>query len=360
LIINHSLESGTQLPYIKKAQELGYGVIVMNSNQHNDDNNGQRIRGSQTPESHFNYVWKNVVRNRCKAEDVAIVAHSYGGEITVSGASKNPDLIEKTFAVAFTDSVHYSRSNDGKYLEWMSKNVCNWVSSHAPLDKQLSSNRGDCMRVSAGTGVHEETSWKAFDSIWKYFNNQWENRKLEKTKRKDADDARMKKDVEKKAEQRAAEASKAEAKRVEEAKRLAEAEKENKAESLDKDTSSTAAVGDSGTTVTTTKEAQKRRLGEPEIKVLSSVEKQQQQKQQDLLASKSKKSRDEDDEDIVILGVDGTEATVEADNGDVTEAKDVVGGTQANDVVGGTQAKKEEHSKPSADVNKAATMKEDL
>ena len=92
-------------------------------------------------------------------------------------------------------------------------------------------------------------------------------------------------------------------------------------------------------------------MGEPEIKVLSPVEKQQQQKQQDLLASKSKKSRDEDDEDIVILGVDGTEASAEAANGDVTEAKNVVGGTQA---------KEQDHSKPDADVNKAATVKEDL
>lgn len=32
LIINDSLESGTQIPYIKKAKKAGYAVLVMNTN----------------------------------------------------------------------------------------------------------------------------------------------------------------------------------------------------------------------------------------------------------------------------------------------------------------------------------------
>lgn len=32
LIINDNLNSGTQIPYIKKAKQLGYGIIVLNTN----------------------------------------------------------------------------------------------------------------------------------------------------------------------------------------------------------------------------------------------------------------------------------------------------------------------------------------
>jgi hypothetical protein len=33
LIINDSLQSGSQIPFIKRARELGYAVIVMNPNE---------------------------------------------------------------------------------------------------------------------------------------------------------------------------------------------------------------------------------------------------------------------------------------------------------------------------------------
>lgn len=184
LVINHSLESGTQLPYIKKAKEMGYGVLVLNSNQHYDEITGKKIQVSSSPEKHFNYVWKELVEKKCKAKDVAIVAHSYGGHITVDGAIHNPNMLKKTFAVALTDSVHFSSCNQKKFTKWMSRNVCNWVSSDKELDTKLRSRDGDCLRVSAGTPIHEETSWKAFDSVWKFFDQRWEKRKLQSDKEK--------------------------------------------------------------------------------------------------------------------------------------------------------------------------------
>jgi hypothetical protein len=33
LIINDSLQSGSQIPFIKRARELGYAVVVMNPNE---------------------------------------------------------------------------------------------------------------------------------------------------------------------------------------------------------------------------------------------------------------------------------------------------------------------------------------
>jgi len=178
LIINHSLESGSQLPYIKKAKELGYGIIVTNANQNYDEDTTKVIKGSEDPQQHFNYVWKTFVRSKCVAQYVAIVAHSYGGAITIKGAMKYEDLIDRVFAVALTDSVHgYSRSTPSKqFLRWLKKNVCNWVSSSQPLDTELRSYKDDCKRVSAGTPIHEETSWKAFESVWAYIEQHYKLR----------------------------------------------------------------------------------------------------------------------------------------------------------------------------------------
>lgn len=171
LIINHSLESGSQIPYIQHAKQLGYGILVMNSNQ-NRDTSGRIVRGSETPEAHFNYVWKNIVQPS-KVEDVAIVAHSYGGVITINGAAEIKDVAERTFAVAFTDSVHsiqgqISNQQYKRLGPWIKDNIKNWVSSSKPLNEEEYTKHFDCPRVSAGTSVHEETSWKSFGAVWEF------------------------------------------------------------------------------------------------------------------------------------------------------------------------------------------------
>ncbi|XP_065672490.1 cotranscriptional regulator ARB2A homolog isoform X5 [Hydra vulgaris] len=175
LIINHSLEAGSQLPYIKKGAELGFGIFVLNSNYNYDQNTKTSIRGSETPNDHFDYVWKQII-SRSNAKHVAIVAHSYGGVITVEGALNNPEMVDKTFVVALTDSVHHLSPQDNRLNLWMKTNVRNWVSSNAELDKVLSYRDIDCPRYSAGTPVHEETSWKAFDSVWNFIESKWEDR----------------------------------------------------------------------------------------------------------------------------------------------------------------------------------------
>jgi len=169
LIINHSLESGTQLPYIRKARQLGYGVLVLNTNNNHDRHTRQPIRGSSCPEEHFLSVWEEFVKPS-KAQDVAIVAHSYGGVVTTRTAAEFTDIMKKTFAVAFTDSVHYrvKSTNQKMFNKWMKNNVRNWVSSKKALDTPLGADPGDGSCVSAGTSVHEETSWMAFESVWNF------------------------------------------------------------------------------------------------------------------------------------------------------------------------------------------------
>jgi len=77
------------LPYIKKAQEAGWAVIVLNPNLNEGTINGKRvpIARSESPEAHYLYVWDTFV-SKAQAKHVLMVSHSYGGVSTIN-------LIEK-------------------------------------------------------------------------------------------------------------------------------------------------------------------------------------------------------------------------------------------------------------------------
>ena len=78
LVMNEDLEKGTQLPYIQRAREEGYGVIVMNTNQNTVVRGGGEVEipGSETPLDHGVTVWERLVK-KSKAKDIVIVAHRY-------------------------------------------------------------------------------------------------------------------------------------------------------------------------------------------------------------------------------------------------------------------------------------------
>lgn len=114
LIINQSLDHGTQIPYIKRAIEHGYDVLVTNTNYNTYKVNGTTtyIEGHETAEDHMKSVWKYLLQPVIDTIDkFAIVAHSYGGAVTHSLAVKQSDIfLKKNFAIACTDSVRFMRS----------------------------------------------------------------------------------------------------------------------------------------------------------------------------------------------------------------------------------------------------------
>lgn len=179
LIINDNLDCGTQLPFIKKAKAANYGIIVFNTNDNSykkEDGKQEKIKGSETPEQHTQYVWENVV-NEAAARHIAIIAHSYGGLCTinlVNGFEKA--MRERVFAIAFTDSVH-----DLKYqnvsksgVQWLQRVCCNWISSSEPLDKIIPTMKKlDVPRVSAGDKHHEMTSWSSFKSVFRFLSERY-------------------------------------------------------------------------------------------------------------------------------------------------------------------------------------------
>uniref|UniRef100_A0A667YBM1 ARB2 cotranscriptional regulator A n=1 Tax=Myripristis murdjan TaxID=586833 RepID=A0A667YBM1_9TELE len=202
LIINQDLDSGTQIPYITRAMEEGYGVMVLNPNENylevekpakssplpsppepldepaekrerKDDKEGKKkrefyekyrnpqkereteripIRENASSEEHVLYVWDHFV-SKAAAKNVFIMAHSYGGLSFVELMNQREAQVKnRVCAVALTDSAHniWLQETSRGTQDWMQQCCCNWVSSPEPLDTPLEPMLPDCPRVSAG------------------------------------------------------------------------------------------------------------------------------------------------------------------------------------------------------------------
>lgn len=176
LIINESIDHGTMLPYIKKARDLGYEILITNGNDNYRLINGKRkeIPGSKSPEDHARMVFERIVVP-ANPESIAIVAHSYGGVVTMSLARNFRDFFkEKVFALGFTDSVHYTPRNEEELLEFLHGIGRNFVSSQKPLNEQLSEKVDDIPRFSAGHVKHEWTSYSCRDALFEFLEGKHE------------------------------------------------------------------------------------------------------------------------------------------------------------------------------------------
>ncbi|XP_038221300.1 FAM172 family protein homolog CG10038 [Zerene cesonia] len=167
LIINENLEKGTQIPYIHEAINRDFGILVMNPND--THRSGKKIPNSSTSEEHAQYVWKTYISNS-KAKNIVVVAHSYGGLLTVMLSQKFKSEFEsRVKAVAFTDSVH---SFSGvKIPDALKKVAINWIATSSPLDTPMKTPEFDITRLSAGHPQHEMTSYACMNSVFKFIDN---------------------------------------------------------------------------------------------------------------------------------------------------------------------------------------------
>ncbi|XP_029618005.1 cotranscriptional regulator ARB2A homolog isoform X2 [Salmo trutta] len=170
LIINQDLDSGTQIPFITRAQEEGYSVMVLNPNENHleverpakptalpspeasdepaekrerkDDRESKKkrdfyekyrnpqkeseteqipIRENGSPEEHVLYAWDHFV-SKAAARNVFVVAHSYGGLSLVELLiQREAQVKNRVCAVAMTDSIHNIWHQDA------SKSIQEWL-----------------------------------------------------------------------------------------------------------------------------------------------------------------------------------------------------------------------------------------
>ncbi|XP_061428507.1 cotranscriptional regulator FAM172A-like isoform X2 [Lethenteron reissneri] len=201
LIINDCLDSGTQIPYIKRAMEEGYGVVVLNPNDNRIDEKRLKrqrksmedakkrpqskstdasasgsgwswwnrkycsVKGNETPEEHLEYVWEHFV-TKSVASKIFVVAFSYGGAAVVNLVNTRPDVLEKLSAVAFADSVHRLHLSNQNVVRWFKTFSVHWVRSSKELDARIPGD--DSSLRSAGTPFHERAPCTAIDPIFEY------------------------------------------------------------------------------------------------------------------------------------------------------------------------------------------------
>ncbi|CAF0922543.1 unnamed protein product [Adineta ricciae] len=168
LIINENIHVGSQFEYILHAKQLGFAVIVTNTNL-NTDESTRFIRGSETAEQHGCYVWENFVRQSV-ARHICIVAHSYGGAVMLEMASRyTPDFDKRVFAVVLTDSPMkcYIKNAHPNVLKVLKKRTINWVASTAKVNTKLGDRDYGLIR-SAGHTLHEWTSHTACVDIFRF------------------------------------------------------------------------------------------------------------------------------------------------------------------------------------------------
>ncbi|GAB1605092.1 cotranscriptional regulator FAM172A homolog isoform X1 [Argonauta hians] len=167
LIINDCLDSGSQLPFVKRAVQAGFAVLVLNTNYNRCRKTGTKIRGSGNALEHLLYVWDNFVAP-ARARHVTLVCHSYGGVIAAKLADQRREFLIRVSAVAFTDSMPDNYIVDSAVSNFFRKKSRNWVTSEDPLDTEVETFEGLIPCVSAGHTQHEMTSWSSIDSIFKY------------------------------------------------------------------------------------------------------------------------------------------------------------------------------------------------
>nr|XP_057927907.1 cotranscriptional regulator FAM172A homolog isoform X2 [Doryrhamphus excisus] len=181
LIINQDLDSGTQIPFITRAMEEGYSVMVLNPNENFlevekpyksstlpsqteplDEPAGKKERRDDKEGKKRREFYEKYRNPQKETETERIPIRMNHREIEVRN---------KVCAVALTDSAHniWLQETSKSTQDWMQQHCCNWVSSPEPLDTPLDSMLPDCPRVSAGTERHELTSWMSFDSIFRFF-----------------------------------------------------------------------------------------------------------------------------------------------------------------------------------------------
>ncbi|KAJ3451368.1 fam172 family protein [Anaeramoeba flamelloides] len=127
---------------------------------------------NNSPTKHMEYIWKTFI-TKTKAS-IYIVAHSYGGYLTVTLLNTYKKNFQKRVAkIAFTDSVH-SYNDDffsKKQNKWFYEHAQNWVRSSKKLGVLVFKKNQGVKCVSAGHVEHKWTSATSISQVFEYLRN---------------------------------------------------------------------------------------------------------------------------------------------------------------------------------------------
>ena len=175
------------IPYVQKAVENNFSVIILNINMRMDfEDETKIIEEFSNHEKHSLYVYNNIIKKNRNIKEIYILAHSVGGDCTLEILFNNKkDLTSgKIKKIAFTDTVHGEEyQNLGKKGVGIFRNISrNFVCSDKPAGafiKDCNNIRGiEC--YSSGHHRHEYTSGYAIDEVFNFFKSENNNNNKEK------------------------------------------------------------------------------------------------------------------------------------------------------------------------------------
>ncbi|CAG8543986.1 10524_t:CDS:10, partial [Scutellospora calospora] len=188
--ISVTLRLGTMYPYIQKAQELNWGIIIFNPNENYDTitKDGEVIecgfiQGSESPQKHSNIVIIYTIffvafNSKAKAEKILVMGYSFGGiNITCLIDEFADEFKSRVVGIALADSVHSTSMVPSHSKNWFEKYTINWIKSELPLDMKVpqAKNFYGCRCLSAGHPKHEYAAGTAIESIFKYLQHVLDN-----------------------------------------------------------------------------------------------------------------------------------------------------------------------------------------
>lgn len=172
LIINHSVDHGTQLPYIKRAIKLGYDVLVTNTNLQHRIKDGERIRldGNESPKEHINSVWEQLIEPALDTiDELSIVAFSAGGVVALGLIDDHfLDFLLVEGVLCLIDSAHIHEPERLIAEEYLQNHAIHFKCSPKKLGAKLNVRGSVIPCQSAGDDRHNYAPFACIDSVFNY------------------------------------------------------------------------------------------------------------------------------------------------------------------------------------------------
>ena len=172
--VNEGLKMGSMLPFVEKAKQNGFSILIMNPNERYGLD-GKNIIIFKNMKEHCIYAYENLIFKNDKIKEVYFISHSLGGECNVEILKLfEKDLLNNRIKkIAFTDGLQggscLSLSKEGiKKLRKISRN---YIASNEVKGKfmETESYFSGCDVYSSGVNIHEYTTGNVINEIFTFF-----------------------------------------------------------------------------------------------------------------------------------------------------------------------------------------------